>query len=145
MTKTETKTKGKASPIDVHVGKRLRMRRTLVGMTQEKLAEALGVTFQQVQKYERGINRISAGRLYDLSAVLKTTIAYFFEDFNNSKSAIAGLSDNDQDSYNAGETDIMSKKETLDLVRVYYSVEDPKKRKELLSIIKSMAANLTDS
>src|SRR5579883_1633291 len=68
------------SPIDVHVGSRIRLRRTLMGMSQERLGEALGLTFQQVQKYERGVNRVGASRLYDLSRVLDVPISFFFDD-----------------------------------------------------------------
>ena len=71
---------GYPNPVDVHVGNRMRQRRTLLGMSQEKLGEALGLTFQQVQKYERGMNRVSASRLFDLSRVLDVPIAYFFEE-----------------------------------------------------------------
>src|SRR5271167_338794 len=72
--------KGFPNPIDVHVGQRIRQRRTLLGMSQEKLAEAIGLTFQQVQKYERGSNRVSSSRLFDLTRVLDVPISYFFED-----------------------------------------------------------------
>src|ERR1041384_5108638 len=72
--------KGFPNPIDVHVGTRVRLRRTLLGMSQEKLGEAIGLTFQQVQKYERGANRIGASRLYDLSRVLDVPVSYFFEE-----------------------------------------------------------------
>src|SRR5262249_48682224 len=70
---------GRPSPIDVHVGSRIRLRRTLLGMSQERLGEALGLTFQQVQKYERGVNRVGASRLFDLSRVLDVPISFFFE------------------------------------------------------------------
>src|SRR6201993_2349394 len=72
--------KGFPNPIDVHVGQRVRQRRTLLGMSQEKLAEAIGLTFQQVQKYERGANRVGSSRLFDLSRVLDVAVSYFFED-----------------------------------------------------------------
>src|SRR5271165_4852701 len=68
------------SPIDIHVGSRIRLRRTLLGMSQERLGEALGLTFQQVQKYERGVNRVGASRLFDLSRVLDVPISFFFDD-----------------------------------------------------------------
>src|SRR5512145_1807794 len=71
---------GKPNPIDVHVGSRVRLRRTLLGMSQEKLGEAIGLTFQQVQKYERGANRIGSSRLFDLARVLDVPVSYFFED-----------------------------------------------------------------
>src|ERR1700734_248682 len=73
------------SPIDIHVGSRIRLRRTLLGMSQEKLGDALGLTFQQVQKYERGTNRIGASRLYHLSRVLDVPVEFFFEDFDHAQ------------------------------------------------------------
>ena len=74
---------GKPNPIDVHVGNRVRLRRTRLGMSQERLGEALGLTFQQVQKYERGANRVGASRLYDLSRVLEVPVSYFFDDMDD--------------------------------------------------------------
>ena len=79
------------SPIDVHVGSRVRLRRTLLGMSQERLGEALGLTFQQVQKYERGVNRIGASRLFDLSRVLDVPISFFFDDLPSSVSGSQGF------------------------------------------------------
>src|SRR5271167_5248440 len=78
------------SPIDVHVGSRIRLRRTLMGMSQERLGEALGLTFQQVQKYERGVNRVGASRLFDLSRVLDVPISFFFDDMPDSLAANFG-------------------------------------------------------
>lgn len=78
---THRNTKGKADPVDVHVGNRLRVRRTLLGVSQEKLAKDIGLTFQQIQKYERGMNRISAGRLYQFSKILNVPLDYFFNQF----------------------------------------------------------------
>src|SRR5690348_7052572 len=75
--------KGFPNPIDVHVGSRIRLRRTLLGMSQERLAEAIGLTFQQVQKYERGANRVGSSRLFDLARVLDVPVSYFFEDMPN--------------------------------------------------------------
>src|SRR5215208_5533266 len=79
---------GKPNPIDVHVGSRVRLRRTLLGMSQEKLGEAIGLTFQQVQKYERGANRIGASRLFDLSRVLDVPVSFFFDDMPADQDAI---------------------------------------------------------
>src|ERR687896_2738611 len=79
--------KGFPNPMDVHVGSRIRLRRTLLGMSQERLAEAIGLTFQQVQKYERGANRIGASRLFDLSRVLDVAVSFFFEDMPDSVAA----------------------------------------------------------
>src|SRR5204863_6191523 len=81
---------GRPSPIDVHVGSRIRLRRTLLGMSQERLGEALGLTFQQVQKYERGVNRVGASRLFDLSRVLDVPISFFFDDMPDSLAGVHG-------------------------------------------------------
>src|SRR5690242_20884104 len=94
--------KGFPNPIDVHVGQRVRQRRTLLGMSQEKLAEAIGLTFQQVQKYERGANRVGSSRLFDLARVLDVPIAYFFEDMeanvaNKSPSRLMGVSERSEE------------------------------------------------
>ena len=142
---SKTKTKGTPNEMDVHVGQRLRVRRALLGLSQEKLAESIGLTFQQIQKYERGTNRISAGRLFELSKILDVPVSYFFEQFGNAQSSMlstqGGLSDNEQDGFE--HDDIMSRKETLDLVRVYYSVEDPDARKDIMKFIKSMSDRFT--
>lgn len=136
------KTKGIPDTIDKHVGKQLRNRRTLLGLSQEKLADFVGVTFQQVQKYERGANRISASRLFSFSKILDVSIDYFYDglDLSNQNKAV-GMSDNDQESFSGPSQlpeDIFKRKETIDLVRTYYSVEDETERKDILKIIKSM-------
>ena len=81
--------KGFPNPIDVHVGSRIRLRRTLLGMSQERLAEAIGLTFQQVQKYERGANRVSASKLWEIAAALKTPVAYFYDGLGDQESLAA--------------------------------------------------------
>jgi len=136
------KTKGTPNEMDVHVGQRLRVRRSLLGLSQEKLADALGLTFQQVQKYERGSNRISAGRLYDLSTILDVPINYFFEQFGivQNEHDASSASHNELEDFNC--EDLMTKKETLDLIRTYYSVKDIEARKDILKFIKSMADKL---
>src|SRR3954468_18861513 len=85
---------GRPSPIDVHVGSRIRLRRTLLGMSQERLGEALGLTFQQVQKYERGVNRVGASRLFDLSRVLDVPISFFFDDMPDGLASVYGVPSN---------------------------------------------------
>ncbi len=138
--KDKRKTKGTPDSVDVHVGQRLRVRRSLLGLSQEKLAEAIGLTFQQIQKYERGINRISAGRLYQFSKILSVPISYFYDNLAGPSSGniAQGLSDNEQEEF-GGEQDLMQSKETLDLVRTYYSIEDQEMRKDIFKFIKSMA------
>jgi transcriptional regulator with XRE-family HTH domain len=131
------------SPIDVHVGSRIRLRRTLLGMSQERLGEALGLTFQQVQKYERGVNRVGASRLFDLSRVLDVPISFFFDDMPESLTSTyggqinrrtTGFSDM-QDSFT---DDALNRRETLELVRAYYRITDPAVRKRVFDLIKSM-------
>ncbi len=135
--------KGRATFIDEIVGTQLRQRRSLLGLSQEKLAEQLGITFQQIQKYENGANRISASRLYELSQALNIPVSFFFENTpaNESTGHAYGFSDGEQATFDAPDN-IMQRKETIDLVRVYYSIEDEKLRKDLFKLVKSMADNL---
>jgi transcriptional regulator with XRE-family HTH domain len=135
--------KGFPNPIDVHVGQRVRQRRTLLGMSQEKLAEAIGLTFQQVQKYERGANRVGSSRLFDLARVLDVPIAYFFEDMEanvaaKSPSRLMGVSEAKLQPY-AAEPDPLAKRETLELVRAYYKIGEPRVRKRIFELTKAHA------
>ena len=134
-------------PVDVYVGSRLKKRRSLMGISQEKLADAVGLTFQQVQKYERGANRVSASRLYQFSQILEVPVSFFYEGFSDSSAAPAfGLSDNDQEGFDTGvDEDIFEKKETIKLLREYYSIPDPKLRADFFKMIKSMADSLKKS
>lgn len=138
--------KGFPNPIDVHVGGRIRLRRTLLGMSQEKLGEAIGLTFQQVQKYERGANRVGSSRLFDLARVLDVTISYFFEEMPNSvqeksPSKLMGMATPPATPY---EPDPMAKRETLELVRAYYKISDPTIRKRIFELTKSVAKGMKD-
>lgn len=131
----------KPNPIDVHVGARVRLRRTLLGMSQEKLGEAIGLTFQQVQKYERGANRIGASRLFDLSRVLDVPVAYFFEDLQAEPAPsvagrAVGLSEEPAEAYQAGP---LIKRETLELVRAYLRINDQQIRRRLFDLTKAIA------
>ena len=121
------------------------MRRSLLGMSQEKLAESIGVTFQQIQKYERGRNRMSAGRLYDFSKALDVPVGYFFQDYSETgaKRQRQGATNNNQNSSVAYE--LLYSKETIDLLKIYYSIKDASKRKELVKMIQLMANNLATS
>lgn len=127
---------GKPSPIDVHVGSRVRLRRTLLGMSQEKLGEAIGLTFQQVQKYERGANRIGASRLHDLARVLDVPVSFFFDDMPGPQTASA-----EPTPAEPGDPDPMAKRETLELVRAYYRIADPIVRKRIFDLTKAVANN----
>ena len=133
------------SPIDVHVGARVRLRRTLLGLSQEKLGEALGLTFQQVQKYERGVNRIGASRLFDLARVLDVPIGFFFDDMPDSVGSGTGGGLAARRSLGLAETqegfedDTLHRRETLELVRAYYRITDASVRKRVFELIKSLA------
>jgi transcriptional regulator with XRE-family HTH domain len=132
------------SPIDVHVGSRIRLRRTLLGMSQERLGEALGLTFQQVQKYERGVNRVGASRLFDLSRVLDVPISFFFDDMPDSLAGMGGPGQTTRrlggfaESQDSFADDTLNRRETLELVRAYYRITDPSIRKRVFELIKSM-------
>ena len=127
---------GKPHPVDVHVGARLRMRRAFFGMSQMNLGETIGLTFQQVQKYEKGTNRISASRLFTLSRVLDVPVEYFFDDMPAATAASSpaqgGSKAKKPPSY---EPDPMAKRETLELVRAYYKIEDADVRKRLRELM----------
>ena len=110
-------------PVDVHVGSRVRLRRTLLGMSQTDIADALGLTFQQVQKYEKGTNRISASRLYQLSLIFGVPVESFFEEIEEEGSS-------------SSPDDVMLKRETLELVRAYYRIRNPEVREALHAMIK---------
>ena len=132
---------GRPNPVDVHVGARVRLRRTLLGMSQEKLGDAIGLTFQQVQKYERGANRIGSSRLFDLSRVLDVPISFFFDEMpaavaSSSPAQSRGMAE-EPVTY---ELDPMAKRETLELVRAYYKISDPNTRKRLFELTKAVGA-----
>ena len=121
-----------AHPVDVHVGKRIRHRRWLVGMTQQQLAERVGIKFQQIQKYETGANRVSASRLWDISEALDVPVSFFFE-------GLAGVAD--QGKGDAVPADLMGDKEALDLVRSYYAIPENQRRRlfELARVLSDVA------
>jgi transcriptional regulator with XRE-family HTH domain len=130
-------------PIDIHVGARVRQRRTLLGMTQTKLGDALGLTFQQVQKYESGTNRVSASRLYDLSRVLDVSIEHFFEDMPPEVAARSPAAKKRGKAKKSPryEPNPMLKRETLALVRAYYKIENADVRQQVCELTKALGAN----
>jgi len=135
------RTPGVPRPVDIHVGSRVRLRRTLLGMSQEKLGDAVGLTFQQIQKYERGANRIGASRLFELSRILDVPVSFFFDDMPDAVSARAtysvdGMADQPQESF---DPDPLARRETLELVRAYYKITNPSVRKRLFELTKSLA------
>ena len=137
-----------AHPVDVHVGGRVRLRRVFLGYSQEKLANALGLTFQQIQKYERGANRISASKLYELSRILSVPVTYFFEGVESEGEAGASTGQ-DAGAAAAGaihssDPDFTNQRETLQLISSYYRIPDAKVRAEVLSLLKTLG-RYTDS
>ncbi len=131
----------KPSPVDVHVGARVRQRRVLLGMTQTDLADTMGLTFQQVQKYEWGTNRISASRLYGLSQVFDVTMGYFFEDMPPDVAGISPAKGRGKaKALRSDEPDPMATRETMELVRGYYKIKDANIRKRLREMINNLGA-----
>ena len=130
--------------IDLHVGKRLRLRRTLLGMSQEQLGAELNITFQQVQKYERGANRISSSRLWEVSQILDVPVSYFFDEMSDDTAAARSTDDVPEGLAEATaefSRDPLAKRETLELVRAYYRIAEPRVRKRLFELTKSLGAN----
>ncbi len=138
---------GEPNPIDVHVGNRIRLRRTLLGLSQEKLASMLGLTFQQVQKYERGMNRVGASRLWDIGKVLEVPIGFFYEDMDkevaNQSPRMFSMPDNrpmelaeEEDNV---DLDPMHRQETIELVKAYYKIPNRKAAKHMFDLIIAMS------
>ncbi|HNR75702.1 MAG TPA: helix-turn-helix transcriptional regulator [Parvularculaceae bacterium] len=125
-----------AHPIDLHVGARVRQRRRLLGMTQQRLADAVSIRFQQIQKYESGANRISASRLWSLSKALDVTVAYFFEGVDEEGRINGGHVDHGA----AAPADIFQNKDTIALVRAFYTMNDEPRRR-LLDLAKAMSGD----
>lgn len=130
--------KKKPNPIDIHVGSRVRLRRTMLGMSQEKLGDALGITFQQIQKYEKGTNRVGASRLQNISTVLNVPVSFFFEDAPGDPSTgQPGMAEANSSNY---VVDFLSSSEGLQLNRAFIKIADPKVRRKLVDLVKSLAA-----
>jgi transcriptional regulator with XRE-family HTH domain len=129
------------NPVDVHVGNRIRMRRMLVGMSQEKLGERLGLTFQQVQKYEKGTNRVSASRLFHVAQVLGVPVQYFYEDLP-AGAEDAGTADGFGESgEQAVITSFLNSSEGLQLNRAFHQITDTDVRRRVVDLVKSIAAD----
>lgn len=124
----------KHDPIDIHVGQRLRLRRVALGLSQEKLGDAIGVSFQMVQKYERGDCRVSASRLMNAAQVLGVTVAYFFEGSNKAPASKALKAAETQ---NGLDEAVFEKKETIELLKAYYALPDSM-RKNVMGMVKGM-------
>lgn len=139
-------------PIDIHVGARLRLRRNLLGMSQEQLGKASRLTFQQIQKYERGTNRMGASRLFQMGKILDVPVAWFFELLPEDNTGVRriGFSEGGKQAPLEGEPgvgqplqrredeQVLHRRETADLLRAWYRITDPKQRKKMMDLIKSL-------
>lgn len=133
---------GQPNPIDVHVGSRVRIRRVMLGLSQETLANKLGITFQQVQKYERGANRMGSSRLYDIAIALDVPVSFFFDDMPEEIAAMsprAIIKGGKADDVELPGDESFTRRETFDLVRAYYAIVDPSIRKRVYDLAKSLA------
>ncbi|MDS7596031.1 helix-turn-helix domain-containing protein [Agrobacterium tumefaciens] len=133
-----TENKKKPNPIDIHVGSRIRLRRTMLGMSQEKLGESLGITFQQIQKYEKGTNRVGASRLQNISGILNVPVSFFFEDAPGEQvGGATGMAEASSSNY---VVDFLSSAEGLQLNRAFVKIADPKVRRRIVDLVKALAA-----
>ena len=131
----------RANPVDAHVGQRVRLRRMLLGMSQERLGEQLGLTFQQVQKYEKGVNRIGASRLFDLAHVLGVPIQFFYEELPVQLSAgapMAGFSDRASEPFAA---DYLTSRDSVELNKAFSRIQDPRVRRSVVELVRSIAGD----
>ena len=120
------------NPVDLHIGQRVRHRRWLLGMTQQQLAQSVGIRFQQIQKYESGANRVSASRLWDLAQALDIPVSFFFEGLTDSKAEMNGNGN--------VEAGVLQNKETMDLIRAYYGLDEGPRRR-LLDLAKALSGS----
>src|SRR6266853_1417285 len=134
-------TKKAPNPIDKHVGSRVRMRRMMLGMSQEKLGDALSLTFQQVQKYEKGTNRIGASRLQQISQILQVPVAFFFEGAPNLHPHLDGMREAPSPAY---VSDFLATSEGLALTKAFTRIKDPKLRRRIVDLVKQIAGEDND-
>lgn len=128
------------NPVDLHVGARVRMRRKFLGLSQEALAESIDLTFQQVQKYERGSNRISASKLYEIAKTLKAPIAYFFEGYGDSET-LDGFSESESEQFVHG---FLMTTEGIELAEAFPRIKNSKHRRKILDLVRALAEDNED-
>ena len=129
--------KKRPNPIDIHVGSRVRLRRNMLGMSQEKLGESLGITFQQIQKYEKGTNRVGASRLQAIASILGVPVAFFFEDAPGKEAGgVRGFAEDSSTTY---VVDFLSSAEGLQLNRSFAKISDAKVRRKVIDLVKALA------
>lgn len=126
------------NPIDIYVGSRVRLRRMMLGMSQEKLGEQLGITFQQIQKYEKGTNRIGASRLQNISSALSVPVSFFFEDAPSSTTGTGGMGEPASPNY---VVDFLSSSEGVQLNKAFVRIKDPKLRRRIIDLVRAAAGD----
>jgi len=134
--------KKQPNPIDIHVGSRVRLRRMMLGMSQEKLGESLGITFQQIQKYEKGTNRIGASRLQHIARVLTVPVAFFFEDAPGGEPQAEGLAERQPAHF---VVDFLSSSDGIQLNKAFIRIKDAKLRRRIIDLIRAIAGDETDT
>jgi transcriptional regulator with XRE-family HTH domain len=135
----------KPNAMDLHVGSRVRLRRMMLTMSQEKLGERMGLTFQQIQKYERGVNRISASRLYELARVLDVPVQFFYEEapaIEGKASVPGGFA---EPSAESGIVEFLGSRDGLELNRAFVRIKDPKVRRTIVELVRSLAGDLENA
>jgi transcriptional regulator with XRE-family HTH domain len=134
--------KKRPNPTDIHVGSRIRLRRNMLGMSQEKLGENLGITFQQVQKYEKGTNRVGASRLQAIASTLEVPVSFFFDDApGQGREAQKGFAEENSATY---VVDFLSSSEGIQLNRAFARIADPKVRRKIIDLVKTLAPDEGD-
>jgi transcriptional regulator with XRE-family HTH domain len=130
----------KPNPVDAHVGSRVRLRRMLLGMSQERLGESMGLTFQQVQKYEKGVNRIGASRLFQISKILDVPVQFFFEEapYAGDGSRALGLAEPDSEAFIL---EFLNSREGLELNRAFVKIGDAKVRKSVVDLVRALSSS----
>jgi transcriptional regulator with XRE-family HTH domain len=144
MSLTSTRMAGKKpNPVDQHVGSRVRLRRMLLGMSQERLGESMGLTFQQVQKYEKGVNRIGASRLFQISKILDVPVQFFFEEAPHAEPrATPGMGEADSEAFIL---EFLNSREGLELNRAFVKIGDPKVRKSVVDLVRALSTGADGS
>jgi transcriptional regulator with XRE-family HTH domain len=133
----------KPNPVDTHVGSRVRLRRMLLGMSQERLGESMGLTFQQVQKYEKGVNRIGASRLFQISKILDVPVQFFFEEAPHAEAGTArGMAEADSETFIL---EFLNSREGLELNRAFVKIANSKVRKSVVDLVRALSASESSS
>lgn len=138
MSEQLSEKKGRADNIDKLVSRRLKMRRMILGLSQNDLGKAVDVSIQQVQKYEKATNRISSGKLFAFAKFLKVPISYFYEQNESSFNAINTSLAEDQEAFGESETELVSEKEIMNLIKAFSEISNPQSRKKIIELVKTM-------